>query len=288
MKENKTWRAGYLLILGVIFVVGAGLRLEQLSSQILLNDEWHSLFAVIVNKNYVNLITRFNPNDNSCLQFNLYDLALYRSWGWSEITLRLPVILTGLASLVILPVLVEKMFKERVSIIFAGLLAISPVLIFYSRYVRSYGLAALLCFSALLLCHQWLTTGKPRYLTGYVLTGALAIYAHLLSGVAVFMPLLLAIGLGLGGRFIHISPASRQIVVSVRTLLMVICVLTALLLPLLWPVFLQSVNLPWDRGGMTLNGVITAAGLLAGTVNGPLNHSIFPVVDRWLHFALPA
>ena len=200
----------FIFLLAVVGAVGGGLRLYGLPSQILLDDEWLSLAAVI-GKSYSQLFTTFNPADNTSLPFNLYDLALLHGIGWSEFRLRLPVILIGISSLFILPLLARKVFNDRVALIFACLLAIAPFLVFYSRYVRAYGLVALCGFSALLLFYQWLATGHPRAAVGFILTGALAIAAHLFSIIAIYVPLGMAFGLVLISRSESASSLRRQI-----------------------------------------------------------------------------
>jgi hypothetical protein len=196
-------------------------------------------------------------------------------FGWSELALRLPVILAGLLSLVVLPLLAKNVFNERVALIFASLLAIAPFLIFYSRFARAYGFVTLFGFSALLLSHQWLTTGRLRYAVGFVMAGAIAICAHLFSVIVVFMPLVTAFGIGLAGRFKAASSLRRQIVVPLRTLFIVAFILTVPLVPLFRPVFLERAKLPWGGGNITLEAVRAAATLLSGTVNGPLNVLFF-------------
>jgi hypothetical protein len=260
----------FMLVLGCVFAAGSCLRLYGLSSQILLDDEWLSLKAVI-GKSYFEVLTKFNPVDNSSLPFDIYNLALLHGPGWSEFALRLPVILAGLLSLVVLPLLVRNVFHERVALIFAALLAIAPFLIFYSRYARAYGLAALCCFSALLLFHLWLTTGKLCYAAGYVMAGAFALCAHLFSMVAIFVPLGTALGVGLAGRCKAASALRRQIIAPMRALWLAALLLAALLVPLCRPVLRESANLPWGRGHLTLDAVWNAATLLSGTANVPLN-----------------
>jgi predicted membrane-bound mannosyltransferase len=190
----------YFLILGCAFVIGAGLRLYMLSSQILLDDEWHSICAVI-GRTFLYVLTHFNLADNSNVFFNLYNLFLYRTVGWSEFTIRLPAIIPGLLSLVILPLLLRRFFNNRVSLLFAFLIAVSPFLIFYSRFSRAYSLVTLLCFSSLLLSCQWLMTGKKIFAAGFIITGVFAVYLHLYSIVTVFIPFAAAFGLEFLGRF---------------------------------------------------------------------------------------
>jgi uncharacterized membrane protein len=285
MTNNLRKNPSFLLAMGCVFAVGAYLRLNTLSSQILLDDEWHSINEVI-GKNYTDVLTQFNPHDNFSLPFAIYNLALYHTFGWSEFTLRLPVILAGLLSLIFLPLLVKKTFNERVSLMFSCFLAIAPFLIFYSRYARAYGFVMLLCFSALILFYQWLTTGKLRYAVGFVFADIFAIYAHLFSLVAVFTPLVTVIGFELVNRFKVHSSACQQIVVPFKALLIMALILILLLLPIMIPVLLESTKLPWQMGKLTLDGVITATTLMSGTVNCPLTilFSLLCIIGQKLLF----
>jgi hypothetical protein len=270
MKENDKRNRHFIIVIGCVFAVGACLRLQNLPSQILLDDEWLGLNAVI-GKSWFEVLTKFNPVDNTSLPYDIYTLALLHGFGWSEFLLRLPVILAGLLSLAVLPLLVRNVFNERIAVIFACLLAIAPFLVFYSRYARAYAFVALFCFSALLLFHQWLTTGKLRYAIGFVAAGAFSICAHLFSMIAVLAPLGTALGVALFNRSGGASPLRRQIIAPLRHLVIVALLLAALLVPLCLPALRESATLPWGRGNMTLEAVWNAATLLSGTVNGPLN-----------------
>jgi hypothetical protein len=254
--------------------MGAYLRLHLLSSQILLDDEWHSIRAVTGRK-FLDVLTDFDPVNNTSLPLNLYNLALYHGLGWSELTIRLPIIVAGLVSLVALPLQLKQLLNARVSIAFACLLAISPFLVFYSRYDRPYGLATLLCFSALLFSHQWLFTGKSACAAGFLVTGLFAIYTNLLSIVAVAMPFVAGVGFVLFDRVRPSSAVRHHINLSFNTLFKVAALFAVLLLPYLWPVLRKSAQLPWAAGHLTLHGVMTAATLLSGTTNVLLNVLFF-------------
>src|ERR1700722_1778359 len=270
-------RRRFGVILGCIFVVGAYLRLHLLSSQILLDDEWHSIRAA-TGKKFLEVLTGFDPVNNSSLPLNLYNLALYHTIGWSELTIRLPIIVAGLVSLIALPLQIKQVFNERVSIVFACLLAISPFLVFYSRYDRPYGLTTLLCFSALLFSQQWFSTGKLAYAAGFVVAGLLAIYTNLLSIVAVAMPFVAGVSFGLLTRLKPPSVARPQIKVSFKTLFKVATIFALLLLPYLWPVLQKSAQLPWASGHLTLHTIMMAAILLSGNSNAILNVLFFVLV----------
>lgn len=270
LKKNLGFSVG----LACIFFFGAYLRLHSLSSQILLDDEWHNIIRVI-QSNYVDVLTRFNPHDNSSPPLALYNLGLYDTFGWNEFTLRLPVIVSGMLSLIILPMFVRKLFDNRVSLVFAGSLAIAPFLIFYSRFARAYGITMLLCFLGILLFYQWLTTGRTSHAVGFVLSGILAIYTHPSALIAIFTPLSIA----LASLAVHNTKPgasiSRQIVVPLKSVLIVAAILIIPLVPLMSPMLSESGALPWHMGSFTLNGIITAASLMSGTANWPLSVLFF-------------
>jgi hypothetical protein len=255
--QRRSW--SFFLFLGLIVAIGASLRLYNLSSQILLDDEWHSINEV-ADKTFLEVLTRFNPHDNSSPPLNLYLLALLKTCGVSELSIRLPAVVAGVLSLIIMPLLVRRIFDDRIALIFASIVAIAPFLIFYSRYGRAYGSVALLCFCALLLAHLWLNTGKPRYAVGFVLTGALAVYAHLLSIVPIAAPFAVAIGS-------KVIRRSAEISVSVKSIVGAALALLILVIALIWPALSQSGNLPWAKGHFAREGVLTAATLLSGTAN---------------------
>ena len=270
VKLDQVGRKIFLLLICCAFAVGAILRLRMLPGQILLDDEWQSVDRVI-GATCFDLLTEFNPHDNTSLLLNFYDLALYHYLNWSEFTLRLPVILAGLLSLLLLPVLVGKVFNARVAILFAFLLAIAPFPIFYSRYARAYGFVILFGFAALLWFHLWLATGKPRNAVAFGVSGLLAIYAHLFSMLVVFIPFAIGFGVLFFSRFKKSVSSHGQVVVPLRTLATAAAMIILFMLPLLCPVLSVSARLPWQRGNMTLHGVITAAMILSGTENPPLN-----------------
>ncbi len=266
-RPSSKWYAArhrYGLVLGCIFVIGAYLRLHLLSSQILMDDEWHSI-RDITGRKFLQVLTAFNPVNNTSLPLNLYNLALYHTVGWSEFALRLPIMLAGLLSLIVLPLQIRRLLNARVSIVFACLLAISPFLVFYSRYDRPYGITVLLCFSALLFSQQWLSTGKWSYAIGFLLAGVFAICTSLLCIVAVPVPLVVAIGSRLLTRLRPSSAEAWHLNVSAKNLVRVAALFAILLWPYMLPVLRQSARLPWAGGHFTLPALWTAATFLSGT-----------------------
>ena len=112
--------------------------------------------------------------------------------GWSELMLRLPSLVCGVLCVVVGPLLARKFIGTRRAVLLAFLLAICPVLIFYSRICRPYSAVALLAFAALLLAARWMRSGGLRPALLFIGAGVLAIYFHLFAVVTVAAPLLAA------------------------------------------------------------------------------------------------
>ncbi len=177
--------AGWLA-LGALILAGLALRLHGISGQILLDDEWHSLFYV-ADFPLKDLLTHMGSGA-TCIPLNIFQKFMLQSIGWSEMILRLPGIVAGILCLCVFPLLVGKLFSRRATIIFTILMAISPHLIFAGSFTRPYAIYLLLSFVAIHAFYMWTISGQGRYRMAYVLGGAMAIYVHLFAVIAVILP----------------------------------------------------------------------------------------------------
>jgi predicted membrane-bound mannosyltransferase len=103
--------------------------------------------------------------------------------------LRFPSIVAGIAALVILPILASRIWGPSVGCVVAALLAVSPVVIFYSRIMRPYAPAMLLATSSVLLTLTmlWLKEGRRNALLLSALCVSLAIYYHLYTAIPIII-----------------------------------------------------------------------------------------------------
>lgn len=200
-QEFLTW----LKFFGAPLLIGILLRVHELSSQILLDDEWHSLNFVI-GKSLWAMVSTQGLGAN-CIPQNIYHWILIHSLGWSEFLLRLPSVTLGIVGLVIFPSLIAKMFTQRAGVIFAYLLAIAPCPVFYARLCRPYSMVMFFGFLAVLALVRWLRTGGA---SGQILfSGAafLAVYYHLYSGVPLLIPLVLLFGVSIAQHYLGMKIA---------------------------------------------------------------------------------
>lgn len=195
--ESRT-QQGFLNILrGELFfllavVVGAWLRFYEIKEQILADDEWHALRAVL-SRPLGNILSHFGHSDYCIPLAALYKL-LYPLTGLSEMTVRIPVLLFGVASLILLPPMVRLIMGKETGTIFAWLLAVSPMHIYFSRYARPYAVSLFLIFMGFLAFYQWWATGRRRWAVLYGVCTVLGPYFHLTTLPAAAAPLLFFLG----------------------------------------------------------------------------------------------
>lgn len=225
---GPTWRVG--LALAVVFAVAAWLRLHQLGIQVALDDEWHGLHAVL-HFSFGHIFLHFGGADHS-IPLTLYYKALAETFGLGDWGLRLPSVVAGLALVIGMPWLLWRYTSADERILYTALLAVSPLLVHFSRFARPYALSTLLAVTALLAIHHW-DRGRGRAWAGtYILATALAAWLHPLTlpwcgaaGLWVFVARLLR-----ARRTGNYAPATRMLGIGVAAL--VLC--AVLLAPPLW------------------------------------------------------
>jgi hypothetical protein len=176
------------------FVVGAALRLFHLAPQVLDGDEVHAVRAAVAMPLGA-ILTTYQESDNCIPLSALFRGLLNAGVRLSEMGFRAPSIASGLLLLALLPLgAARRRLPRGVAVLFAWLLALSPLLVFYSRIARSYlpmtfcALAAAAAFAA------WWRTLKPALGAVYVVLGALAVWLHLGAAPIVAAPFLYAAG----------------------------------------------------------------------------------------------
>jgi hypothetical protein len=173
-------------------VVGIALRAYQLGGQIVADDEWHALEA-LMHKSYAQIASSFGPADY-CIPLTLFYKLVSRTVGLTEGWIRAPMFLAGIAALVVLPPLIRSLVGAPASVLFAWLLAICPMHVYFSRYARPYGLTFLLVFVAVIAMFRWQRSTVRAWAIAYIVCGIFAVYLHLIVLPIVFAPILFELG----------------------------------------------------------------------------------------------
>jgi uncharacterized membrane protein len=152
-----------------------GLRLYNLDQESLWLDE---IGQVLVAKNswWLTVLSSAKHYGNTPLDYLVTHFTLYV--GQSEAVLRLPAVIWGVLSIIVVYRLGRDMFDKPTGYLAASLLTITPLHVYYSREVRFYSLATFLALVSIYAFRQAVDKNTRR---SWVLCGAvhvLALYAH--------------------------------------------------------------------------------------------------------------
>ncbi|MFL6193301.1 MAG: hypothetical protein ACJ75H_03970, partial [Thermoanaerobaculia bacterium] len=175
------------------FLAGAVLRLWHIRDQILGGDEVHAIRAA-VGFSLPKILTTYQQTDNCIPLTAFYKLVILGGAPVSEMVLRLPALLCGLAALLALPAAFEGRVSRATVLVYRWLVAVSPLLVLYSRIARSYLPMVLLSFGAVWAFEAWWRTRSWKAGAAYVALGGLAVWFHLGAGPIVAAPFLFAAG----------------------------------------------------------------------------------------------
>ncbi len=174
------------MVVCLALLTGMFLRLKDVGRQILMDDEWHSL-SYAIDYSFKELWTHMGVGA-TCIPLNLFHKLLLLTVGWNEWGIRALSISGGLLCLCLFPRMVRVFLNERTTVLFTVLLALSPYLVFTSRYSRPYSLYLFFAFWAFVGFCRWITTQRPVHAIIYIVAGALAIWIHLFAVIIIVVP----------------------------------------------------------------------------------------------------
>ncbi|MGH7900085.1 MAG: hypothetical protein ACREQQ_19175 [Candidatus Binatia bacterium] len=179
-------------------VVGITLRAAALGAQVLGGDELHAVRAAI-GMPVSEILVTYRLSDHCIPLTAFYRLLMDAGMVLGELALRVPMLASGALLLIMAPAILAPRVGRKAAASFAWLLAISPMLFFYSRIVRSYMPLIVLGFAAVVALENWLSNRSWRYGASYVAVASLAIYFHLAAIPFVLSQLVFTIGCSLSG-----------------------------------------------------------------------------------------
>lgn len=184
------WTGGgsFLLALLPPLLAGGLLRVWGLAGQVVLGDELHPVRNVVLH-DLGTILVSYRVADPSIPLTALLEVATLAGLPLTELLLRLPALLAGLVTVVVLPRVVLPAVGPRRAVLFAWLLALSPSLVFYSRIGRPYAIVVLLGFCALAAFWRFWNGGRAAWGALYALTGSVAAWFHLVAAPLVAAPL---------------------------------------------------------------------------------------------------
>jgi hypothetical protein len=184
LRDRRAWPWFALAV--VAFAAGAWLRLWQLRTQVLIDDEWHAV-RMLIGADAKTIATHFGFADY-CIPLTLYYRWLYDHGALSEWQMHLPLVIAGIAMPAVLPWLMRDRVAWPTRAVWLALLAISPVFVYLSRTARPYALDCLCAVVAIVAFERWQRDRHRRWAVAYVLATVAAAWLHLLTIVFTLWP----------------------------------------------------------------------------------------------------
>jgi hypothetical protein len=167
--------------------IGLLLRAYRLDTQFPIGDEWHAI-TIATHHGFLEILSSFFSGAHSIPEA-LYYRALASLGALTERAMYAPFVLIGTAAISLLPWLTSHFTGRRAAAILAWLIALAPLLVFYSRFARPYGIVAILCMIAVWNFARWIETRSVSHLLGYGLAGSFAAYFHVIALPFVVTPI---------------------------------------------------------------------------------------------------
>jgi 4-amino-4-deoxy-L-arabinose transferase-like glycosyltransferase len=170
----RTWPAW--LPLAALIVLATILRFATLSAQSLWFDEaatWE-----LARLPFGDMIGALPHRESNPPLYYVLEWLTTRALGDSEFALRA---LSALFGTLLVPIaygIGRRVGGARVALATAALVAVNPLLVWYSQEARNYELVALLCAGSLLLLLRTLDDSHPRIVAWWTLVSALALCTH--------------------------------------------------------------------------------------------------------------
>ncbi len=184
------WQRLWPWLMAAVVAAGAWVRLDQFTAQVLIDDEWHAVHQVLAH-GPLEMLRDFGYADYS-IPLGILDWVEAHAFGLSETAMRWPMLLCGLAMLALFPLYVAPRLSRATALVFAALLAMSPLLVVYSRIARPYGITLLLGWCAHAAYRRFHHRGRFATTAGiaYAIAASLAIWLHPIAAPFVLAPLL--------------------------------------------------------------------------------------------------
>lgn len=238
-----------------ITALAAWARTWQLASQVVLDDEWHALVK-LQSSTYGEILSSFGYADHSIPLTLLYK-AMAGTIGLDELDLRALQVACGTALVPFAAWLSWRATRDApLAALYALTVALSPLLVLYSRIARPYAVTTLLVTACLAALWRWRADPRASFATAAIVLASLATWLHPLTAL---YPVTAMLCLGIDA--LLQPPPARSAGVR-RVLFLGALMALAMLLPELPPVLADLRSLSAKAGGVHA-GLPTVARMLS-------------------------
>jgi mannosyltransferase len=210
-------------LLALVTLLGAMLRFHKLSEWSYFVDEYFT-WEQLAKYSVPSFFDLLDPNSRHV--FWLLTMLSFETFGATVLSSRLFPAIFGVLVIPVVYFPARKIFDQRVALIAAFMLAVSPWHIYNSQIARWYTLLVLCMFLALGAFYEFIESKKIRYLVCYFILFGLGFSLHLTAG---FVPMIA----GLYVVALLLMPSFRSPTISSKRLLVILGIHIGLALALL-------------------------------------------------------
>jgi len=167
-----------------VAAVALALRGYQIGEQILIDDELHAL-AKVATSDYRGIATTLGLQDHS-IPLTLFYARLASIGRLSELSMLALPWLAGVGAIALCARFAWRHATRAEALTFGALLAVSPLLVLFTRQARPYAITLLLGLVAVHAAWCWSRDGRLRHVLLHVACGVLAVWFHLIVAPFVF------------------------------------------------------------------------------------------------------
>ncbi len=177
-------RSGALWVLAFLTALGVAMRFASLGVQSYHHDEVITVARVIPGS-FTDMLKQVKGSESNPPLYYVLAWIWAKAFGTGEVGVRSLSALFGAATVPIAYCIGAELSNRRAGLITAALVAVNPMLIWYSQEARSYALLVFFCAASLLFFARALRTRDGRDLALWALASALALCSHYFAFFAV-------------------------------------------------------------------------------------------------------
>ncbi len=210
-------RAGALWALALLVALGAAMRFATLGLQSFHHDEVITVSRVI-SGDFEHMLHAIKRSESNPPLYYVLAWGWVKAFGSDEAGVRSLSALLGTLTVPLAYAIGAELANRRAGLLAAALVAVNPMLIWYSQEARSYALLVLFCAASFLFFARALRTGRGRDLALWALASALALCSHYFAVFAVGIEALWLL-LALRSRWRAVLPALAAVALTGLALL---------------------------------------------------------------------
>jgi mannosyltransferase len=177
-------RAGAAWALALLIALAAAMRFATLGEQSFHHDEVITVSRVI-SGNFEHMLHAVKRSESNPPLYYVLAWGWAKAFGSDEVGIRSLSALLGTLTVPLVYAIGAELSSRRAGLIAAALVAVNPMLIWYSQEARSYALLVIFCAASLLFFARALRTRRGSDLALWAIASALALCSHYFAVFAV-------------------------------------------------------------------------------------------------------